>query len=63
MAEVTLTEERHRQLVSGVEIAGESIVNANTILANLTIDTDELLQDLQGAIEVLEHARNFLEDF
>jgi len=55
MATITLTEEQHGEAVNYLEQAREALENAETLLANRTIDTDELIQDLQ---EVAQQCSN-----
>lgn len=48
MATITLTEEQHGDIQRQLDEAREALENAETVLANRTIDTDELEQDLQA---------------
>lgn len=48
MVTITLTEEQHGDIQLSLDEAREALENAETVLANRTIDTDELEQDLMG---------------
>ena len=47
MTTITLTIEQHEDIQRQLDEAHEALENAETVLANRTIDTDELEQDLQ----------------
>lgn len=61
--QVTLTNEQHGQFVHDLEEAEESLTNAQTVLSNLTIDVDDLRQDVDETIRVLQNVSRQLEDF
>ena len=63
MGIVTLTNEQHGEFQNRIAEALEAIENAETLLANLTVDIDELGQDLNSAIEAAKNITEQLEDF
>ena len=62
MATITLTGEQHEQCMHELEAAREALENAETVLVNRIIDTDELIGDLQDVANACSNCHKVVGD-